>query len=195
MLMKTIEKLVTSIIKHRVIVIVIISVLMVAAGYQTIKKLKVDNSLSIWFLEDDPSYKAYIDFQENFGSDEIFVAMFPVENAIGETETRQLRQLHDSIEALPYVKTSFSLAKAKYPIYANNKVSFDSLYNPRRSEKGLKNLFQNVVFDVENDAFRQRQRRFWRRKRHFRYQKRRFPRQKRFFRHRERRFRRRKRRF
>ena len=159
--MKTIEKLVTSIIKHRVIVIVIISVLMVAAGYQTIKKLKVDNSLSIWFLEDDPSYKAYIDFQENFGSDEIFVAMFPVENAIGETETRQLRQLHDSIEALPYVKTSFSLAKAKYPIYANNKVSFDSLYNPRRSEKGLKNLFkklpnitsQLVTNDYKNQFF------------------------------------------
>ncbi|WP_369999296.1 RND family transporter [Winogradskyella sp.] len=155
--MKTIEKLVSNIIKYRLIVIVSVSVLMIAAGYQTIRKLEVDNSLSIWFLEDDPSYKAYIDFQENFGSDEIFVAMFPVENAIGEAEMSQLSQLHKGIEALPYVKTSFSLAKVKYPIYGNNKINFDNLYNPKRSEKGLKNLFQklpNITSQLVTDDYK-----------------------------------------
>ncbi len=131
------------------------------SGYQTLQKLRVDNSLSIWFLEDDPSYKAYIDFQEKFGSDEIFIAMLPVDNAIGEAEMQKLEGLHKTIEALPFVKTSFSLAKAKYPIYANNKINFDDLYNPKRSEKGLKSLFsklpnitsQLVTEDYKNQFF------------------------------------------
>ena len=47
---------------------------MAISAIQTLKELKVGNSLSIWFLEDAPSYKAYIDFQGKFGSDEIFIA-------------------------------------------------------------------------------------------------------------------------
>lgn len=159
--MKRIEKLIEIIIKFRIVIIITLAVLMGFSGYQTVKKLSVDNSLSIWFLEDDPSYKAYINFQEDFGSDEIFIAMLPVKNAIGEAEMEQLNTLHKRIEALPYVKTTFSLAKAKYPIYANNKLNFDDLYNEKRSEKGLKSLFsklpnitsQLVTKDYKNQFF------------------------------------------
>ncbi|MEM9681229.1 MAG: MMPL family transporter, partial [Bacteroidota bacterium] len=113
------------------------------------KKLSVDNSLSIWFLEDNPSYKAYINYQETFGSDEIFVAMFPVENALDSTRIATLKELHSSIDSLWYVNTSFSLAKAKYPIYANQKITFDDLYNSKRSERGLKNLFKKLPHITE----------------------------------------------
>ncbi|MEN8886082.1 MAG: RND transporter, partial [Winogradskyella sp.] len=138
-----------------------LAILTGVSGYQTFKKLRVDNSLSIWFLEDDPSYKAYIDFQENFGSDEIFIAMLPVDNAIGETEIRALRNLQQQIEGLHYVKTTFSLVKAKYPIYTSNKINFDDLYTHKRSEKGLKSLFsklpnitsQLVTKDYKNQFF------------------------------------------
>ena len=34
---------------------------MALSGYQTVQKLSVDNSLAIWFLEDNPNYRAYID--------------------------------------------------------------------------------------------------------------------------------------
>jgi len=139
--MRDLKTLINNIVKYRMVIIIVLAILMGFSGYQTTQKLRVDNSLGIWFLEDDPSYKAYIDFQRDFGSDEIFIAMLPVTNAIGESELKTLEQLHNDIEALPYVKTTFSLAKAKYPIYANNKINFDDLYNSKRSEKGLKNLF------------------------------------------------------
>jgi predicted RND superfamily exporter protein len=53
------------------------------------------------------------------------------------------------------------MAKAKYPIYANNKINFGDLYNSKRSEKGLKNLFsklpnitsQLVTKDYKNQFF------------------------------------------
>ena len=85
MLNKTIQV----IIKYRMAIMAILIALTGIGLFQTAEKLKVDNALSIWFLEDDPSYKAYIDFQKEFGSDEIFIAMFPVENAIGAFETAQ----------------------------------------------------------------------------------------------------------
>ncbi|MGF1554932.1 efflux RND transporter permease subunit [Paucihalobacter sp.] len=106
--------------------------------------LSVDNSLSIWFLEDNPSYKAYIDYQEQFGSDEIFIAMLNVENALDSLHINKLQQLHQEIDGLRYVKTSFSLATAEYPIYNNGALIFDKLYNPKRSEKGLKSLLSKL---------------------------------------------------
>ena len=123
---------------------IVLAVLMALAGHQTLNKLSIDNSLTIWFLEDDPSYKAYIDFQEDYGSDEIYIAMFPVENAIDKSTVDRLNKLTLEVEELPYVKTTFSLAKAKYPIYANNTIRFDDLYNSKRSEKGLKSLFSKL---------------------------------------------------
>ena len=142
--MKQIERIIKHIIKYRFAIIAILAVLMSVSSYQTLNKLRIDNSLTIWFLEEDPSYKAYIEFQEKFGSDEIFIAMFPVENALEENEINQLSRLHESIDSLSYVKTSYSLAKAKYPIYANQKIVFDDLYNSKRSENALKNLFSKL---------------------------------------------------
>ena len=142
--MKPIEQVIKRIIQYRVAIIAVLAVLMCVSGYQTLKKLSIDNSLTIWFLEEDPSYKAYIDFQEEFGSDEIFIAMFPVENALDANEINKLSSLHKAIDSLSYVKTSFSLAKAKYPIYANQKIIFDDLYSSKRSENGLKNLFSKL---------------------------------------------------
>ncbi|MDO1502112.1 MMPL family transporter [Winogradskyella maritima] len=142
--MKTLKPIVAFIIRFRLAIITILAIAMGFSGYQTLNKLSVDNSLSIWFLEDDPSYKAYIDFQERFGSDEIFVVMLPSENALSEKAVNKLKKLHKDMDALHYVETTFSLAKAKYPIYANNSIRFDDLYNPKRSEKGMKNLFSKL---------------------------------------------------
>lgn len=142
--MKRLRKTIANIIKFRMAIIIVLVISMCFSGYQTQQKLSVDNSLSIWFLEDDPSYRAYIDYQERFGSDEIFVGMIPVENALEEANILKLKKLHTTLDSLWYVKTSFSLATAKYPIYTNNKLLFDNLYTVKRSEKGLKNLFQKL---------------------------------------------------
>ena len=159
--MKKLEQIIGSIIKFRIAIIVVLMVLMGFSGFQTLNKLRIDNSLSIWFLEDDPSYKAYIDFQKEFGSDEIFVAMFPVNNAIGNEEKLTLKKLHREIDTLSYVKTSFSIAKAKYPLFRNKQITFEPLYNTDRSEKGLKSVLsklpsiksQLVTSDYKNQFF------------------------------------------
>ncbi|MBF0409757.1 MAG: MMPL family transporter [Candidatus Riflebacteria bacterium] len=37
--------------------------------------IKIDNSLELWFLEDDPTLKAYREFKKQYGNDEIILAM------------------------------------------------------------------------------------------------------------------------
>lgn len=142
--MNRLQHIISFLLKIKWVVIITLFILSVLSGFQTLKNLRVDNSLSIWFLEDNPSYKAYIDYQEQFGSDEIFIAMLNVENALDSIHINKLRQLHQEIDSLWFVKTSFSLATAEYPIYNNESLIFDQLYNSKRSEKGLKSLFSKL---------------------------------------------------
>ena len=136
---------------------ILLALLMALSGYQTVQKLSVDNSLAIWFLEDNPNYRAYIDYQEEYGSDEIFVGMIAVNNALDSSNIKQLLQFHERIDSLRFVKTSFSLATAEYPIFANGEIKFQALYDSRRSERSLKNLMSklpNISQQLVTDDFK-----------------------------------------
>ena len=111
---------------------------------QTIRLLSVDNSLSIWFLEDNPSYQAYINYQEEFGSDEIFVGMIPSTKAFDKALIKKLEQFHHNIDSLYFVKSSFSLAKANYPYYKSGKITNKKLFNPKRSVNNQKRLLNQL---------------------------------------------------
>ena len=125
--------------------LIVLGVLIVGiSGLQTLKKLSIDNSLGIWFLEEDPSYKAYIEYHETYGSDEIFIVMLPVSNALEQKNVDLLRALNNSLDSMPFVQTAYSLAKAKYPVIAGKKVSFRPLYEEKRSEKSIKKLWGDM---------------------------------------------------
>lgn len=142
--MKIYQNIVGFLLKFRWFVIVLLLVLSALSGVSTLKNLRVDNSLAIWFLEDNPAYNAYINYQNEFGSDEVFIGMMPVENALDSVSVNKLTQLHQKLDSLWFVNTTFSLAKAQYPIYSNGKIILESLYNPQRSEKALKNLMSKM---------------------------------------------------
>lgn len=139
-----VKQCVTLILKCRIPISVLLVLLVGLSAYQTLHKLRVDNSLGIWFLEDNPNYRAYINYQEQFGSDEIFVGMLPLDNALEHAHIKRLEQLHTALDTLGYVKTSYSLAKAQYPIYTNGKVLLRPLYNEKRSIKGLKSILSKM---------------------------------------------------
>ena len=125
--------------------LIVLGVLIVGiSGLQTLKKLSIDNSLGIWFLEEDHSYKAYIEYQETYGSDEIFIVMLPVSYALEQKNVDLLRALNNSLDSMPFVQTAYSLAKAKYPVIAGKKVSFRPLYEEKRSEKSIKKLWGDM---------------------------------------------------
>jgi len=137
-------KIIDFVLKNKLYFIVTIVLLTLTSSYLIVKNLKINNSLSIWFLEDDTDYQEYIRFQEEQGSNEIIIAMIPFKDALSNESVAVLSQLHQDINTLPYVINTFSLAKATYPIYGNNKINYKSIFNKKRSKKSLTNLLNKL---------------------------------------------------
>lgn len=117
---------------------------MIIGSLQTLRLLKVDNSLGIWFLENNATYQEYLTFQEEQGSDEIVIVMIPTEDPLGEHHISKLEQLHRRIDTLAYVKTTFSLANAKYPIYSNRKLFYRNIYQTDRNRENIEKLLDDL---------------------------------------------------
>lgn len=140
----SLEKSIGFVIQFRLVFMSLMGLLMGLSGVYTLKNLSIDNSLGIWFLEEDPSYQAYIEYQETYGSDEIFMVMLPVPNALDQDQIDQLEALNTALDKLPFVETAYSLAKAKYPVIVGKKLRFRPLYEEKRSEKSIKNLWEDM---------------------------------------------------
>lgn len=69
------------------------------------KAIKVDNSLNIWFLENDPALVEYKKYTERFGNDESIVLLIKDPEGVLSSEYFQsFINLTDSLEAIPEVE-------------------------------------------------------------------------------------------
>ena len=123
---------------------VLLAIAVAIGGAQTLRLLTVDNSLGIWFLESNKDYQEYLQFQDEQGSDELVIAMIPTEDALAESHVAKLRELHQKIDSLPYVDTSFSLANAKYPIYSNRKIYYRNIYQTDRKRENIEKILDDL---------------------------------------------------
>lgn len=81
-----------------------------AAAWQA-ARVGVDNSLRIWFLDDDPYLVGYRSYQESFGSDEVVVVAFRRAGGMaGAAGLELLRRAGARIGALPGVSGVASIA-------------------------------------------------------------------------------------
>ena len=132
------------IIKNRIAVMLVLVALIIASMFSAVQKLAIDNSLSIWFLEDNSRYKDYLEYQEQYGSDEIIIALLEVENALESSAVEQLKALSVALEGLDFVKVVFNFSNAKYPSFSRSKLSFESLYDPDRSSQSQERLLAQM---------------------------------------------------
>jgi len=142
--LKLFRKVITFILKFRITISIALFSLCAYALFLIFTQLKVDNSLTIWFLEDDKEYLEYLDFQKEQGSDEIIVVMIATENAFSKKHIKTLNSLHQKIDSIKKVNATFSLVKAQYPIFANNKMYLKNVINDKRSERAITNLLKKL---------------------------------------------------
>lgn len=142
--MKSFYNFISIILKYRVAFICAIILACSFSIFSIINQLKVDNSISIWFLDNDESFQEYLTFQKEQGSDEIIVLMLSTENAYSKEHIKTLNNLHQKIDSLENINATFSLVKAQYPIFANNKMFFKNIITEKRSEKAITNLFKKI---------------------------------------------------
>ena len=118
MVKKSFQRSLLFVIRFRWLVAALLLLATVAGALSTATNLRINNAVSIWFLEDNPDYQAYLKFQQGRGSDEIIIAMLPVEEALGDNAIQLLEQLNHRSDSLHAVTAPFRLATARSPVYA-----------------------------------------------------------------------------
>ncbi len=77
--------------------------------------LKVDNTLRIWFSDDDTHYQSFLEFQDKYGNDDIITVLATYPFTVYEKEVvNELIKLERELEALEYVDQVYSFASADY---------------------------------------------------------------------------------
>ncbi len=138
------DRLIQYVLDHKKSIMIVLALAMLLGLGQTARLLRVDNSLSIWFLEDNAEYQQYLNFQKEQGSDELVIAMIPTEDALSKAHLAKLQSLHQKTDSLPYVTASFSLANAQYPIYANREIKYRNIYQTDRSRAQFAKLLDEL---------------------------------------------------
>ncbi len=115
-----------------------VAVLTLLGGWAIVTKIQSDNSIDIWFLEDDPHYQEYLAFQKKQGSDEIVMALIKAEPGVYDTGfVHRLAEAERKLAALPYVRKTLSLASAEAPRITGNRLLLQPLYRRGSSSEQL----------------------------------------------------------
>ena len=99
--------------KRRVVFYVSLGIVLFFAFFT--KDLKMDNSVSIWFLDDDPAFLAYKDFQDRFGNDDVVTLFFSAPGGIFSQENLSLiHRVSSALAGLDWVDRVLSLSHMDY---------------------------------------------------------------------------------
>lgn len=91
--------------------VVLVVVLLIACAMAIVaSRVKVDNSLEVWFVDNDPTLVSYHDFLEQFGNDEVVVTTIGGGRFDNPDRLRRLRELSDTLATIPGVARVMSLA-------------------------------------------------------------------------------------
>ena len=94
------EHVVSTLQRHRWVVLFLL-VLSAAFASRGALKVGVNNSLEIWFVEDDPQLQVYKRFQEEYGNDEVVVlALRHDEGVLTQQGMDHLHRLSQAVESV-----------------------------------------------------------------------------------------------
>lgn len=143
------EKLVAGIQKNRwvVLFLILISCFFASRG---VLQLGVDNSLEIWFVEDDPQLQTYQEFQDEYGNDEVVVlALHNASGILTQGGMESLHQLTQAAESVEGISEAYSLSNARGLDGGEFGLNVSHLYDPNTpvsTEMLQKRVLENPIF-------------------------------------------------
>ena len=124
------EKLVAGIQKNRWVVLFLILISCFFAG-KGVLQVGVDNSLEIWFVEDDPQLQTYQEFQDEYGNDEVVVlALHNASGILTQGGMESLHQLTQAAESVEGISEAYSLSNARGLDGGELGLNVSHLYDP-----------------------------------------------------------------
>jgi len=110
-------------------------------------RIGVDNSVEIWFLDDDPALAAYGDFQEDFGNDEVVVMALRrpggVLDAEGMAAIQRLGEVAEGVEGIAGVR---SLATVLRFDAGDDWLEIHPLYEPPLAEGFARTVLDDPLY-------------------------------------------------
>lgn len=108
--------------------------------------INVDNSLTVWFLDDDPALVAYNDFQEKFGNDELIILMIKDSDSLLQTfHFQRFVSMTNELQKLDAVERVTGPGNAQVTL----KGMFAATTRPLISEKSTPEYVYNLLKNHE----------------------------------------------
>ncbi|MFH1131676.1 MAG: efflux RND transporter permease subunit, partial [Pseudomonadota bacterium] len=101
-----------TLVRFRLLVLVLVGLISIGASIFA-TRVAFDNSIDIWFLEDDPDLVTYKKFLDRFGADEIAVAVVLNENVFSPKLLRAIDRITRSAENAPFAHRVHSLTNVR----------------------------------------------------------------------------------
>jgi len=123
--------------RHRLAVLMMLAAVS-ALAVVSLRSLEFDNSLEIWFLDGDPGIQRYRDFVEQFGSDEIVLMAWQVDDAFSDQTLGRLARMERAAARVPHVLAVHSLASAAIPRDEDDELATGALFTPLPADPALR---------------------------------------------------------
>jgi predicted RND superfamily exporter protein len=125
-MIKQLEWLFEHVLNLRVPIFIVVIGITAFFGYHA-SKLTIDPSLESWIVKDDPALVYYREFKKIFGSDEILVVSYSVDNLFTIQEIQFLKDLTQQMERIKDVEEVISLTNALKVRGENNAINISPL--------------------------------------------------------------------
>ncbi len=121
------ERIILSVIRLRRFFLTGLILMVLAMGFFA-AQIKVDNSIDVWFVKNDPTLLNYREFQKEFGNDEVVVVAFQDENTIFSGENLGLIEaVSDRLKNIAGVARVLSLNQGLHIRLNEDKTNVDPL--------------------------------------------------------------------
>lgn len=98
----------------RWVIVALVAMATVAAGVMA-TKVRFDNSIEMWFLEDDPELADYNQFTEHFGGDEFVAIGVAADDVFARPVLESILRLTESAKAQPHAQHVRSVTAVAFP--------------------------------------------------------------------------------
>ncbi len=114
-------------VRYRHVVLVVVGLITAAAAAMT-SRLDFEDSLDVWFLEDDPDLSAYRSFVAQFQSDEMMVAALAAENIFAPDALAALERFTREASRAPHVRSARSITNLRTLQGAGDRIAYAPLF-------------------------------------------------------------------
>ena len=122
------KKFLGPVLRHRYLTLLVVGLITVLAGFYA-ARVEMDNSIEIWFLEDDPAIVEYREFLDRFGADEVTVLGVFADDVFEPEVLNTVQRIARAAEQVKNVHSVVSVADVAVPVMRDDTLQIAPLFD------------------------------------------------------------------